>query len=242
MKTLDQIWEENFDTIAPETYGGSDCGNQIGGGAEPNQKCPLKTLADKLKQVANDPALSNAAKEAKLQQILKDSEKPAQQGSGGQGPINNGPDPFYKLPTPGGGGGGGGGANTDPTSGPVVNPGVPTFENPTINLGGAIDIDIPNDGDGDATVSFRGITPTTADAIKAALSAAMAAKNAACANNKGGGGNGDPQTDPVTPTPTPTTPLVSPAPTPPAVNQPFRPIPPIRIRPGAGSIGGPPVD
>jgi len=241
MKTLDQIWEENFDTIAPGTYQGSDCGNQVGGGAEPNEKDPFNSLADKLKQVANDPALSNAAKEAKLQQILKDSKKPAQQGSGGQGPINNGPDPFYKLPSPGGGGGGGGGGgNTDPTSGPVTNPGVPTFENPTINLGGAIDIDIANDGS--ATVSLRGITPTTADAIKAALSAAMAAKNAACANNKGNqNGNGNPTTDPVTPTPTPTTPLVTPPTTPVAPVVPFRPITPPTTRPPGGVIGGRPV-
>jgi hypothetical protein len=234
MKTLDQIWEENFDIIAPGTYQGSDCGNQVGGGAEPNEKDPLDTLSDKLNQIANDPALSNAAKQAKLQQALDDFFKPAPKG---RGPINDGPDPFYPVPKPGGYRPET--PSTDPTQGPIPpGPGIPEPVEIPIDIGGAIDIDIANDGT--ATVNFRGITPSTAAGIKAALSIAMAAKNAACANNKAGG-NGNPTNDPVTPTPVPTTPLVKPAPTPPAVNQPFRPIPPIKIRPPGGVIGGPPV-
>jgi hypothetical protein len=77
MKTLDQIWQENFDILPPGTYQGSDCGNQIGGGAEPNQKPPLETLTDKFKEILQDPALSDAAKQAKLQQIIDDFGKPS---------------------------------------------------------------------------------------------------------------------------------------------------------------------
>ena len=239
MKTLDQIWEENFDTIAPGEYTGSDCGNQIGGGAEPNEKSPLSTLSDKYKEIANDPALSNAAKEAKLEQLLQAFFKPQLSN----GPIGNGPDPFYRLPN--GGlpiGGGPGIPSTDPTSGPIPPaPGIPEPVEIPINLGGAIDVDIANDGT--AKVNFRGITPTIADTIKAGLSAAMAAKNAACAKKKAGSnGNVNSQTgDTATPTPTSTTPLVKPAPTPVTPVVPFRPIPPIRTRPGAGSLSGGPV-
>ena len=241
MKTLDQIWEENFDTIAPGEYTGSDCGNQIGGGAEDNQKDPLDTLMDKYKQLANDPAYSDAVKAAKMEKLLNDFFNPPKSNPLTYTPSyidTNRPDPHYKIepgryrPEP---------VSTDPTSGPIPTYGIPEFNEIPIDLGAEITIEIgPN---GETKVKARLITPSASTLIKAALTAAMAAKNAACAKKKAGSnGNINSETgDTATPTPTSTTPLVKPNPVPSDTGVPFRPIPPIRIRPGAGSLSGAPL-
>ena len=242
MKTLDQIWDENFEFLTPAQIGGysGSCGNGLGGSAEDNQKGPLNTLADKINSTYNDPAMSDAAKQAKIDQLIDDFFNG--NTGGGIGPIAPGPSPGGPIRFPG---------NTqpasqpstDPTDGPIPPaPGVPNFPDARedVDLGGQIDIDIDNDGN--AEVSLKGITPDKAKALKSALAAAMAAKNAACAKNKSNP-NVDPSTgDPKPKPPTPPTPLVPPPDSkPPVTNQPFRPVVPPTIRPPGGVIGGRPV-
>jgi len=241
VKTLDQIWEENFDTLAPGEYTGSDCGNQIGGGTEPNEKDPLDTLMDKYTNIANGPE-NDSIKTAKMEKLLNDFFNPPKSDPLTYTPAyvdTNRPDPHYKItpgryrPEP---------VSTDPTSGPIPAHGIPQFESIPIDLGGEITIEIgPN---GETTVKARLITPTAASAIKAALTAAMIAKNAYCANKKGNqNGNTNSQAaDPVaTPKPTSTTPLIPSDGTPPVFNQPFRVTPPAIRRPPGGVLSGAPV-
>jgi hypothetical protein len=75
VKTLDQIWDENFEFLPPGDLTGytGSCGNGLGGSAEDNQKDPLNTLADKINSIYNDPdgaPLSDAAKQAALDQLI----------------------------------------------------------------------------------------------------------------------------------------------------------------------------
>lgn len=236
MKTLNQIWSENFDLLPADAYAGSDCGNQLGGNPTDNAKSPLDTLADKINQALNDPAMSDAAKEAKIQDILDDFFNGPPKGNG---PIGNGPDPHIKLPPPGG-------VrpetpSNDPNDGPIPpGPGVPDVQ-PWVPDGGGVKATVNIGNDGSLGLELEGIKPDAAAAIKAGLSAAMAAKNAACANNKTNS-NGNPTTPPATtPTPTPTTPLVTPPVTPPTSVVPFRPVEPPTTRPPGGVISGRPV-
>ena len=247
MKTLDQIWDENFECLPPGDLTGytGSCGNGLGGSAEDNQKDPLDTLADKINSIYNDPAMSDAAKQAALDQLINDFFKG---NTGGRiGPIAPGPSPRGPLAYPG---------NTqprsepstDPTDGPIpVAYGVPLFPDARndIDMGGGevgIGYDIDQNGNAVPTFFARGIEPSEAALLKNGLAAAMAAKNAACKKNKSNP-NGDPSTgDPTPKPPTPTTPLVPPPDSkPPVTNQPFRPVAPPTIRPPGGVIGGRPV-
>jgi len=238
-KTLDQIWEENFEFLTPEqaNIDIASCGNGQGGDPADNQKSPMDTLADKIAAILNDPAMSEAAKQAKIQQLLNNFFNPPPQGIG---PIAPGPTPGGPIAYPGNinptrpG-------NTDPTNGPIPPPpGLPEFPDIQPDIGGRINLDIDNDGNVD--VRLEPILPDAAKTAKQVLHAAVAKINGPCKNNKsgsndpsGGSGSGEP-----TP-PTPTTPLVPPPTTPPVTTVPFRPVTPPGARPGAGVIGGRPV-
>ena len=246
MKTLDQIWNENFEFLPPGDLTGytGSCGNGLGGDQGDNQKSPLDTLADKLASIAGDEAMSDARKQELMDGLIDDFFNG--NTGGGNGPISEGPSIDGPLRYPN---------NTQPTSTPSTDPtdgpippayGVPEFPDARddVDVGGQIDIDIDNDGN--AEVRLTGITPDKAKALKAALAAAMAAKNAACAKNKqnpNADPNADPNTgDPKPKPPTPPTPLVPPPDSkPPVTNQPFRPIPAPTPRPPGGVIGGRPV-
>ena len=241
MKTLDQIWNENFEFLPAGDltgYSGS-CGHDLGGDDGDNQKNPLDTIADKLISIAGDPAMSDARKQQLMDRLIDDFFNG--NTGGGIGPIAPGPSPNpVRYPN-----------NTNPTSQPSTDPsdgpippayGVPDFPDARddVDLGGQIDLDIDNDGNVD--VRLTGITPDKAKLLKNALAAAMAAKNAACAKNKSNP-NTDPTTgDPKPEPPTPTTPLVTPAPEPPVMNKPFRPFNPnLRPTPPGGIYGSRPV-
>ena len=242
MKTLDQIWNENFEFLPPGDLTGytGSCGNGLGGDQGDNQKSPLDTLADKLASIAGDEAMSDARKQELMDGLIDDFFNG--NTGGGNGPIAPGPLPGGPVRYPGN-------SNpastpsTDPTDGPIPPAyGVPEFPDARddVDVGGQIDIDIDNDGN--AEVRLTGITPDKAKALKDALAAAMAAKNAACKKNKQNS-NVDPSTgDPKPKVPTPTTPLVPPADSkPPVTNLPFRGTPNLRPSAGGGVIGGRPV-
>jgi len=243
VKTLDQIWNENFEFLPAGDltgYSGS-CGNGLGGDDGDNQKSPLDTLADKLASIYGDAAMSDARKQQLMDGLIDDFFNG--NTGGGLGPFSEGPSPDGPLRFPG---------NTNPTSQPSTDPsdgpippayGVPIFPDARddVDLGGQIDLDIDNDGN--VEVRLTGITPDKAALLKNAFAAAMAAKHAACAKNKPNP-NGDPNAgDPKPEPPTPTTPLLRPLPEkPPIVTVPFRPIPNPTPRPGGGVIGGRPVN
>ena len=252
MKTLDQIWDENFGLLTPAELGGyTGCGNDLAGSAEDNQKGPIDTLADKINSVYNDPAMSDAAKQAKIDQLLNDFFNGNK--GGGTGPTVPGPSPNGPIGYPG---------NTQPVSQPSTDPtdgpippatGVPDFPDARNDIdmgGGEVGIGYDIDQNGNAVPKYfaRGIKPSQAALLKSALAAGMAAKNAACAKNKqnpNADPNADPNAggeDPTPKPPTPPTPLVPPPDSkPPVTTQPFRPIPPPTVRPPGGVVGGRPV-
>ena len=215
MKTLDQIWEENFDTVAAGEYEGSDCGNQVGGGSEPNSCPPLSTLADKFLDKLMDPVISNSKKTQALDQIVKDYNTPPKKTPEGVGHgvlketspqeayhnmTGSERDAFNSRQVPGGGPVRGAG-NSDRNSGPlppsqgtIFGPNIP--ESPQIDLGG-VEMKFPF-GDGSdgsdpfGPVEFNAIKPDGIAVGKSLLGTVAAIAKAACADDKpAGDGNAD---------------------------------------------------
>ena len=255
MKTLDQIWDENFGLLTPAQIGGysGSCGNGLGGSNADNQKGPLDTLADKINAVRNGPdgdPLSDAAKDAKIQQIKEDANKRGKMD--GKGPIREGPDPYAPLIYPDGHTG----ANpprepsydpNDPANskGGPPNNGIPDYGGSDIDMGG-LRAGLAYDKDGNVTLYGEYIKPDPRALLKTGLTAGAVALRKACSSGKPNGNvdpnadpnaNGNPQPKP----PTPTQPLVpKPGSKPPSTEVPFRITPP-RPQPPANIIGQRPV-
>ena len=257
MKTLDQIWNENFEFLPPGDLTGytGSCGNGLGGDDGDNQKSPLDTLADKICSILNGPdgaPLSDAAKQAALDRLLsnyfsgQNQDPLAQPGPPySTGPSRDGPIRFPGniQPAPV--------SSTDPND-----PNIPWAErgdNSAYNTDPASQFDLGGlmitgtiNPDGSITWKGETISPSKVALLKAALAAAIAAKNAACKKNKqnpNADPNADPNTgDPKPKPPTPPTPLVPPADSkPPVTDIPFRFNPTPRPSAGGGIYGGRPV-
>jgi len=113
VKTLDQIWNENFEFLPAGDltgYSGS-CGNGLGGDDGDNQKSPLDTLADKLASIYGDAAMSDARKQQLMDGLIDDFFNG--NTGGGLGPFSEGPSPDGPVRFPG---------NTNPTSQPSTDP------------------------------------------------------------------------------------------------------------------------
>lgn len=252
MKTLDQIWDENFEYLTPDeigAYSGS-CGHGLGGDDADNQKSPLDTLADKLSSLANGPdgaPLSDAAKQAKIQKTKDDANKRGKLGDG-KGPIREGPDPFAPLIYPDGHTG----ANparepsydpNDPANskGGPPNNGIPNYGTTDPDMGGVRAV-LTYDKDGNPVLYGEYIKPDPQALLKTGLTAAAIALRTACGSNKPSPNvDPDPNADPKPQPPTPPTPLVPPPGSkPPITEVPFKITPPV-IRPPANIIGQRPV-
>ena len=255
MKTLDQIWDENFGLLTPAELGGyTGCGNDLAGSDEDNQKSPLDTLADKIASLLNgsDGApLSDAAKQAALDKLLnnffagQNQDPLAEPGP----PYSTGPSRDGPLRFPG---------NIQPAPVSSTDPNDPNIpwaergDNSAYDTDPASQFDLGGlvlrgkiNPDGSITWSGEAVSPNKAALFKQLLAAAIAAKNAACAKNKqnpNGDPNADPNADPKPQPPTPPTPLVPPPGSkPPVTNLPFRGTPDLRPSPGGGVVGGRPV-
>ena len=254
MKTLDQIWDENFEYLTPDqigTYSGS-CGNGLGGSAEDNQKGPLNTLADKISSILDGPdgaPLSDAAKKAAIDRLLSNyfSGQNQDRLAEPRPPYSTGPSPNGPVRFPG---------NIQPAPVSSTDPNDPNIpwaergDNSAYNTDPASQFDLGGlmltgkiNPDGSITWNGEVVPPNKVALLKAALAAAMAAKDAACKKNSKQNPNGDPSTGNPTPKPpTSTTPLVPPPGSkPPVTNQPFRINPSLRPSAGGGVISGRPV-
>ena len=255
MKTLDQIWNENFEFLPPGDLTGytGSCGNGLGGSAEDNQKVPLDTVADKINSIRNGPdgdPLSDAAKEAKIQRIKDDANKRGKLGDG-KGPIREGLDPCAPLIYPDGHTG----ANpprkpsydpNDPANskgGPPIN-GIPNYSTTDPDAGGVRAV-LTYDKDLNPVFYGEFIKPDPLALLKTGLTAGAIALREACASNKPNPNvkdppNADPKSKPQPPTRT--TPLVAdPNSKPPITYKPFRITPPSVERPPANTYGQRPV-
>jgi len=254
VKTLDQIWNENFEFLPQGDltgYSGS-CGNGLGGDDGDNQKPSLNTIADKILSILNGPdgaPMSDAAKQEAIDKLVNNF-------LAGFGPSK---DPFGPLPAPYSSGPAYDGplrfpGNIQPAPASSTDPNDPNIpwaergDNSAYNTDPASQFDLGGlmlrgtiNADGSITWQGELVSPSKAALLKAAFAAAMAAKHAACKNNKPNS-NTDPNAgDPKPEPPTPPTPLVTPPTVPPATNLPFRINPTPRPGAGGGVYGGRPV-
>jgi hypothetical protein len=246
VKTLDQIWNENFEFLPPGDltgYSGS-CGHDLGGDDGDNQKPSLNTIADKIFSILNGPdgaPLSDAAKQEAINKLVNNYLAGFDQSKDPYGPrpapYSSGPSYDGPLRFPG---------NIQPAPASSTDPNDPNIpwaergDNSAYNTDPASQFDLGGlmlrgtiNPDGSITWQGERISPSKAALLKAAFAAAIAAKDAACKRNKSNP-NGDPTTgDPKPKPPTGTTPLVTPPTKPPVMEKPFRPFNP-NLRPSAG--------